>query len=1345
MSSTSTTSTPAKTALWTCKSCTLQQTISNLVCSNCSASRPSLIPPSSVLARARGSTVTINSNQQLELVQNEFDKWTNERTKQQQPAVQMMSIGNGVMVLLVGKKSLITNVKYSPQSNLDQSNKAKVELPKLDGVDEKVEEEKKKKEEADRKAAETKAAEEAAKKNSSKKGKKTATAKVTLPSSTSSTTSSSNTSTPASSTNTATSSLPPSPAPSFTTSSLRFIIDNDVLGPTVQQFLSSNPTPTLSIVLDQICTAYNEYESKQKRPVDKNAMKISSGEADNDEDEDGWGDDGGDDDFEGDSGRMIDDDDDDDGWGTSKKKTNKTVTITNATSSSSSSSSSSFASSDHLPISSPDLMKFESTGSGWGDDAVDLNDDDHLTTDVHWEKWTKIRKKWATKDAELRAKSNKKSIFDDDAYKLSSRQIFTQQEIFTMLSNTLIDLMQKGEASGYTVTPIDDNVYNWNFKMHSFPSSSPLATDLKAMKVKYDRDYIEFEISFDQFLFPFYPPDVRMLWPRLENFLAARIVCLDELSLSKWSPVRKLSTIFSAIHSLLAVYGSIDVDSPLNKPDAGGALYTEAEIMLYKLSSLTEIAPRANVVNVDTAGVAAMGQQVKAVGGTGPLKKQQSWQKSTTVTGGGKETAKGEGGEDYVSYLAAQRKKNEEIRQILGTVLSELSNKTIGTMFANLLAQSCILPFIYSYISSDSIIDIERHIENTSAVLFLLRAVARHPSVSHLLSLTRLFASHTTPSLSNCMENLKNVANKEANAVGSNKGEETITPSMLKLIRIVAQEVKEGVVEGEKWQKQQLEKKKKEEEKEEKEREKNGKKKEAGKAEVKEAMEDDEKLPPLSDKGLLLTRTPSDEETSCPLCYHNFPRRQIERHVNQCLLQLDGAVPVDLTESSSTPTPSSVSPAVFTSSAISSSSSSNQSISCPICGDLFSASTITTHTDKCLLQVQAKEDEEMAKRLEAEEETKSGGKSWWGRKGKGKGKASSILPSETSSVKPVSVATRIAEEEKAKSSSSSSSLLSLSDDECPICNTSIAKRYYSDHVHNCYKCCVCMRSFIISELRTHTNKCVQRGKLEEEEKVAVHFTRKEQGILNKTQLDAVIHVQSEARKQSELQHTAALQRMKHLGLVEDDLKVLLRYVRNEAPIIIHLQLETVLPHLVKDTHYRNQFETNTSKGTLSHTTRTQWENRMFKGIYDKSTGYDRVKYGVLNTPNSPNGISACYAYGDSFMLLADNVRLRTTFADMDTGSDSAILASCEFYTHILVKYVDAEIKDMLEVASGKKKSMTSVNTGTYKEIQIHGPVRLNRDVKALFCNPRHKTDPNMVKMITEFCEKNHFPFVWMTL
>ena len=51
------------------------------------------------------------------------------------------------------------------------------------------------------------------------------------------------------------------------------------------------------------------------------------------------------------------------------------------------------------------------------------------------------------------------------------------------------------------------------------------------------------------------------------------------------------------------------------------------------------------------------------------------------------------------------------------------------------------------------------------------------------------------------------------------------------------------------------------------------------------------------------------------------------------------------------------------------------------------------------------------------------------------------------------------------------------------------------------------------------------------------------------------------------------------------------WVRNEAPVIIHVNLSAVLEHLVRDTHYRNLFEVGGGGGTAHFPTRARWEVR----------------------------------------------------------------------------------------------------------------------------------------------------------
>jgi len=154
---------------------------------------------------------------------------------------------------------------------------------------------------------------------------------------------------------------------------------------------------------------------------------------------------------------------------------------------------------------------------------------------------------------------------------------------------------------------------------------------------------------------------------------------------------------------------------------------------------------------------------------------------------------------------------------------------------------------------------------------------------------------------------------------------------------------------------------------------------------------------------------------------------------------------------------------------------------------------------------------------------------------------------------------------------------------------------------------------------------------------------------------------------------------------------------------------------------------------------------LFNKLYHSSTGFERVKYGVLNILNDPTGVKCCAQYGDSYLLLK-NVRLRTTFAPKDSGyADVTKLAMCEAYAHVLLEFDEQELKDLVSVANGHKffSGSSVIPVGKYKEVQIHGELRFNRDVEAIVVNSRHKSDSRMLELISQFSTQNYCDVIWM--
>lgn len=311
----------------------------------------------------------------------------------------------------------------------------------------------------------------------------------------------------------------------------------------------------------------------------------------------------------------------------------------------------------------------------------------------------------------------------------------------------------------------------------------------------------------------------------------------------------------------------------------------------------------------------------------------------------------------------------------------------------------------------------------------------------------------------------------------------------------------------------------------------------------------------------------------------------------------------------------------------------------------------------------------------------------------------------------------------------------------PLSASENAQRRYAT------SCPFCNLQMPSEALVRHTSFC--RHDLDQqafEDKVLAISLSRQSLQLTRAQHAALQHVvdRAQQRASSPEVYLNLVARFRGLGFSERNLQRTLLWIRDEAPIIIHVDLPSLLPHLVSDTHYRNQFETLTSRGNLSHESRREWEKRLFGNAYRDAEAFDRVKYGVLNVVNDPAGVRVCRCYGDSILVLSHETRLRCSFSSKDSGYDDVTnLATTEYYTHILAEYDDQELQSVVEVANGVEQCARSDKISMYKEVQIHGAIRLDRDIEVLIAHSRHKVDRRLVDLIDTFSEKHACPVVWL--
>ncbi len=148
----------------------------------------------------------------------------------------------------------------------------------------------------------------------------------------------------------------------------------------------------------------------------------------------------------------------------------------------------------------------------------------------------------------------------------------------------------------------------------------------------------------------------------------------------------------------------------------------------------------------------------------------------------------------------------------------------------------------------------------------------------------------------------------------------------------------------------------------------------------------------------------------------------------------------------------------------------------------------------------------------------------------------------------------------------------------------------------------------------------------------------------------------------------------------------------------------ILLGMAEDGVYRSQFVTGTSNGGLTAHPggdRWHWESRMFAGAYDHAAAAERPVYGALNFRDDAAGGAA--RFGSSYFRLTADALTRTTFCypDSSTGPFDFGVAT----RFALLEKAEADDCDYLD---------------GHIEAQVHGPVRLDRDVEALVLDSSYR-------------------------
>ncbi|PMD48000.1 hypothetical protein L207DRAFT_506900 [Hyaloscypha variabilis F] len=208
------------------------------------------------------------------------------------------------------------------------------------------------------------------------------------------------------------------------------------------------------------------------------------------------------------------------------------------------------------------------------------------------------------------------------------------------------------------------------------------------------------------------------------------------------------------------------------------------------------------------------------------------------------------------------------------------------------------------------------------------------------------------------------------------------------------------------------------------------------------------------------------------------------------------------------------------------------------------------------------------------------------------------------------------------------------------------------------------------------------------------------------------------------------------------LDLAITFIREHASVVLHFHPDrpvgprTVAEGLLEDGIYKSQFETGISNGSVSaHPggARAEWERSLFNGAYNDVQPLHRPKYGALDLMRNSDGPAP--RFGSCFFVLKPEVSTRSTFTFGGSQADPkyrstidelhAILAAtfAECFTHDSALGVrDIRPSQLMERilairTPSQHRDSPSRNLDHFVEAQVHGDVKLDRDVLELVADP----------------------------
>jgi ubiquitin-protein ligase len=276
------------------------------------------------------------------------------------------------------------------------------------------------------------------------------------------------------------------------------------------------------------------------------------------------------------------------------------------------------------------------------------------------------------------------------------------------------ELRYLSNLDNFTVKLYDNNIFNIEISINAnfFGINSKIRQQMLDTNSS-----LVLKIEIEPKLYPFYPPKVRVISPRLKNELMTIIATMDFLKASNWNPIYNLEFIINVVKEILDEYGELNIENGNN--------YNILELKLIDLAIFTETIPKLNIKPIIDKFINTNTNDLINNPNQNQNQKKSYWKNGTGFGYGALDISKQW---DPVVIESIKKERNTnimncllDINKILAKIIISDSNNI--SKYNQILLNSCIIPYIRNYFNSTGLLEMFQNINLFNVIFEFLQII----------------------------------------------------------------------------------------------------------------------------------------------------------------------------------------------------------------------------------------------------------------------------------------------------------------------------------------------------------------------------------------------------------------------------------------------------------------------------------------------------------------------------------------------------------------------------------------------------------------------------------------------